>query len=488
MPLIRGRAGGSLHNKQSSQFGGCLSGRGAGATAVGDATVSKRTGGSMRLGLREAASVAFAASIAGLVWLPRVPSVVSAISVAILVCTLVVELARNQEKLSISTVDWLVMLFVAVRVFALWNEPQDLGGFDAVVSLVVSLAVFLSMALPGWDDRLARRVMATFVLSATAVAAVHWWLSRGYVAVAGSNAIYVELLARGINRNEFGQLLAVAVTVAFLFIRLSRRNGARRLFWAAILLFDLAFLVVLGSRASLVMGLFGLLADLIIERPQYAYWVVGVLACTAPLLPRLLTWIATMGTAAPETLRRGAALVQALMTGDASQIAVASAGRVPIWQAGLTSFASSPIWGVGQGGARSMMLQQVGTYSYAHSTLIILLAESGLVGATVYYACCLVLAGRLVRLLRQAHDSEKHIVVTLLACELTILITGVFAVTGLDKIAFMLLGLGTALVSRRKREKHGGNETGVSPADAEVSAKHSNRKSREAGAGPEEAM
>lgn len=447
---------------------------------MSDVGVSMRSGGSMRLGLREAASVAFAASIAGLVWLPRVPSVVSAISVAILVCTLVVELARNQEKLSISTVDWLVMLFVAVRVFALWNEPQDLGGFDAVVSLVVSLAVFLSMALPRWDDRLARRVMATFTLSATAVAAVHWWLSRGYTA-AGSAAIGLELTARGINRNEFGQLLAVAVTVAFLFIRLSRRNGARRLFWTAILVFDLAFLVALGSRASLFMGLFGLLANLIIERPQYAYWAVAVLACTAALLPRLLTWIATMGTAVPETLIRGAALVQALMTGDASQIAVASAGRVPIWQEGLASFASSPIWGVGQGGARSMMLQRVGIYAYAHSTLIILLAESGLVGAIVYYACCLVLAGRLIRLVREGHDSEKHIVATLLACELAILITGVFDVTGLDKIAFMLLGLGTALVSRRKGEKHGGNGAGVS-------AKHSSRKSRGAAAGPEEAM
>jgi O-antigen ligase len=378
------------------------------------------------------------------------------------------------------------MLFVAVRVFALWNEPQDLGGFDAVVSLVVSLAVFLSMALPRWDDRLARRVMATFVLSATAVAAVHWWLSRGYVAVAGSNAIYVELLARGINRNEFGQLLAVAATVAFLFIRLSRRNGARRLFWAAILLFDLAFLVVLGSRASLVMGLFGLLADLIIERPQYAYWVVGVLACTAALLPRLLTWIATMGTAAPETLRRGVALVQALMTGDASQIAVA-VGRVSFWQAGLASFASSPIWGVGDAGSRSMVLRWTGDYTYAHSTLIILLAESGLVGAIVYYACCLVLAGRLIRLVREGHDSEKHIVATLLACELAILITGVFAVTGLDKIAFMLLGLSTALVSRRKREKHEGNEVGASPTDAGMSAQHSNRKSCGATDGLEEA-
>lgn len=135
-----------------------------------------------------------------------------------------------------------------------------------------------------------------------------------------------------------------------------------------------------------------------------------------------------------------------------------------------------------------MMLQQVGTYSYAHSTLIILLAESGLVGATVYHACCLVLAGRLIRLLRQAHDSEKHIIVTLLACEVAIIVTGVFAVTGLDKIPFMLLGLGTALVSRRKGENHGGNGAGAPPTDAEVSAKHSNRKSRAVAAGPEEAM
>lgn len=488
MQVIHGATGASRNGGWHSPDSRHDLGTSLARTDVTGAIPGKRSSGSMHLDLREAASSVLVVSVAGLVWLPHVPSVISAVSVAILMCVLIVEFARNQEKLSISTVDWLIMLFVAVRVFSLWNEPQEIGGLDTVVSLVVSLAIFLSMALPRWDGPMARRVMATFTLSATAVAAVHWWLSRGYVAVAGSNAIYVELLARGINRNELGQLLAAAVILAFLFIRLSRRNGARRLFWAAILLFDLAFLVALGSRASLFMGLFGLLANLIIERPQYAYWAVAVLACTAALLPRLLTWIATMGTAAPETLIRGAALVQALMTGDASQIVVASAGRVPIWQEGLASFASSPIWGVGQGGARSMMLQQVGAYTYAHSTLIILLAESGLVGATVYYAGCLVLAGRLIRLLRQAHDSEKHIVVTLLACELTIIVTGVFAVTGLDKIPFMLLGLGTALVSRRKGENHGGNGAGASPTDAGVSARHRNRKSRTAGAGPGEAM
>jgi O-antigen ligase len=442
----------------------------------------RRSEGFMRLNLREVASVLLAASLAGLVWLPYVPSVTSAVFAAVLVYTLVVELTRNQEKLSFGTINWLVALFVAVRVLALWNEPQEIGGFEQVVSLVVSLVIFLSMALPQWRDGLARRVTATFILSATAAAAVHWWLSRGYVAASGSGAIGMELLARGINRNEFGQLLATAATLAFLFIRLHRHNLARRLIWATILVFDLAFLVELGSRASLAIAFVGLLLNLVIERPRYAYLSVAALACMVLLLPRFLSWIVALGTAAPETLRRGAALVQALMAGDANQIAGA-VGRASFWQAGLASFADSPIWGVGTGQSWSMVLQQTGYYTYAHSTLVILLAESGLVGAILYYAFCLTLASHLSRSVRQESNDERHIAATLLAYELAILAVGVFVDAGRDKNTFMLLGIGAALVSRRGHERHGSDSWEL---HARAGTRHGNNESCEATCGPKE--
>jgi hypothetical protein len=438
----------------------------------------------VRMSLRQVACVALVASVAGLVWLPRVPSVISAVFAVVLVCTLVVELVRSREKVVVGTVGWLITLFVAVRVLAVWNEPQELGGFDTILSLVISLAIFLSMALPQWDDRLARRVMTTFVLSATVVAVVHWWLARGYVAVAGSDALGVELASTGINRNDFGQLLATATILAFLLIRLSGHSRTRRLAWTTILVLDLALLVALGSRSSLALASIGFLLNLVIERPEYAYWGLAALACTTALLSRLLAWTTSLGTAAPETLRRGAALVQALMTGDASQIAV-EVGRVSYWRAGWASFVESPIWGVGEGTARSMVLQQTGDYTYAHSTLIILLAESGLVGATIYYVSCLILASRLSQSVRRASYGERHIAAALLAYEFAFLVTGAFAVTGLDKSTFILLGLGTALASQCNREKHSNSESMASPTNRRVRARHSNMRSHRAGADPE---
>jgi O-antigen ligase len=475
------------HTGQTRQGSIRLAGTGSAETRVPSAPVAKRSGGFMRLGLREIASAVLAASIAGLVWLPNVPSIASAVFASIVVCTLVVELVRGQEKLVIGTVGWLIALFVAVRVLALQNVPEEIAGLDGVVSLVVSLAIFLTMALPRWNDRLARRVMATFAFSASAVAAVHWFLSHDFLAVAGSDAIGMALAARGINRNDFGQLLATAATLALLFIRLSRHNGPRRLMWTGLLAFDLAFLVALGSRASLAMVLFALLANVIIERPQYAYWGLAVLAGTVALLPRLLAWIASLGTTAPETLRRGAVLVQALMAGDASQIAVA-AGRVSYWQAGLASFADSPVWGVGTGASWLTVLQQTGDYTYAHSTLFILLGESGLVGAFVYYAFCWILASRLSRSVRQESHEERHIAATMLAYEFAIVTMGVFVVAGLGKYVFMLLGLGTALASRRGDEKRWGKGMGVSPTDAKVSRRQLSMQSRGVRAGPERAM
>jgi O-antigen ligase len=343
----------------------------------------------------------------------------------------------------------LAILFTVLRLFALWDEPPELGGLDGVVSLLVSLVIFLSMAVPRWDKDLAQRVMAFLSLAASTAAGIFWWLSRGYSAIAGSDAIGTEFVAQGINRNDFGFVVASATVLAFMFARLSQHRPVRRLSWTVVAVFDLAFLVTLGSRTSLALALLGVVVDLVLERPHYAWWVAGVSTVLMALLPRWLAWIASMGAAAPETLRRGAALVIAFMSGDAGQMAIASAGRTPIWQAGLAAFVRSPIWGTGPGGLRSSVLQSTGSYDYAHSTLIMLLAESGLVGAILFYACCSVVVARLVRFLRQGGSTERHIAAVLLAYVLAVLLLSPFATTGLDKNAWMLLGLGASLGNRR---------------------------------------
>lgn len=409
----------------------------------------------MRLGdhsvyliLRKTVAVILAAVMAGLVWLPRVPAALSAVAATMLVSVLVVGLAQRQDRWHPELASVLAILFTVLRLFALWNEPPEIGGLEGIVSLLVSLVIFLSMAVPRWDKDLAQQVMASLSLAASTAAGIFWWLSRGYTAIAGSAAIGAELLAQGINRNDFGFVVASATVLAFMFVRLPQHRPVRRLSWTVVAVFDLAFLVTLGSRTSLALALLGVVLDLVIERPHYAWWVAGVSTVLVALLPRWSAWIASMGAAAPETLRRGAALVSALMSGDTGQLVVASAGRTPIWQAGLSAFARSPIWGVGAGGLRSLVLQSTGDYTYAHSTLITLLAESGFLGAILFYACCLVVVGRLVRFVRQGGGMERHVAAGLLAYVLAVLLLSPFATTGLDKNAWMLLGLGASLGNR----------------------------------------
>jgi hypothetical protein len=130
-----------------------------------------------------------------------------------------------------------------------------------------------------------------------------------------------------------------------------------------------------------------------------------------------------------------------------------------------------------------MVLQRTGYYTYAHSTLIILLAESGLVGAILYYVFCLVLASRLSALIRLGSHFERHIAATLLAYELAILIIGVFVDAGQDKNTFLLLGIGTALVSRTGHKRH---EWDSGERYAGTDTQHASNKSREATSGLKE--
>lgn len=207
--------------------------------AEGDC-VSLPRRGSVYSSARQTASIMLAVCIAGLVWLPRVPSVLSAVAARMLVSVLMVGLAQRQDRWHPGLASVLAILFTVLRLFALWDEPPELGGLDGVVSLLVSLVIFLSMAVPRWDKDLAQRVMSSLSLAASTAAGIFWWLSRGYTAVFGSAAIGAELLTQGINRNNLGFVVASATVLAFVFVRLSQHRPVRRLSWTVVAVFDLA--------------------------------------------------------------------------------------------------------------------------------------------------------------------------------------------------------------------------------------------------------
>lgn len=401
--------------------------------------------------LRQILTVALVIVIAGVVWLPHMPSVLAAAITAMLVIVLVIGLTQEQDSWFFSSASVFAVLFIILRLLALWDEPPALGGIDSIVSLLVSLAIFLSMAVPRWSRDLAQRAMAYLSLAGSAAAGTFWWLSRGYTAVLGSVGIGVEFSAQGINRNDFGFVVAVATVLAFMFTRLHQGRSVERLLWAVVGVFDLAFLAALGSRTSLALALIGVVVDLVLERPSHAWWIAGASITLVALVPQWWAWIMRMGYAVPETIKRGAALVQALTTGNASQIAIASAGRTTIWQAGLAAFARSPMWGIGPDGLRSAVLQSTGSYLYAHSTLITLLAESGLVSTIFFYASFLVVVVQLSYVMRHYHGAEWHMAAALEACTIAILLVSPFATTGLDKVAYTLLGLGVSLGSQHDR-------------------------------------
>lgn len=268
----------------------------------------------------------------------------------------------------------LLLAFLAVTCLSVlltgWSGGA-LQQFSEFAAIVVSFFL-LANALDSRERVVA--AMAVFTLSASVLALHGAGQAATGVGWTGAELVgdgRIQYLGIFSDPNDLGMLFVLCMPMAAYLGSRGGLMGLRRLFWWSLCLLLLYGVYLTHSRGALlsVIAMIGI-------------WVLvhrGVFAA---------------GTLA------GAALVGLLlMPSRVSEIDVqeeSALGRVEAWYEGLLMFQSSPVFGVGTG--------RFTEYHYltAHNSLVLVLAENGIVGLTVWLAFVGYCFWMMVRILR--HD------------------------------------------------------------------------------------
>lgn len=222
---------------------------------------------------------------------------------------------------------------------------------------VVLAFCVLSAALT--SPRRVRLVMATFTVCA-AVLSLHGIeqaeLGTGWTGVELSQGTRIQYVGIFNDPNDLGMLFVMCVPMA-LYLAYSGRSGMlRRAFW-----FTAAGVLVYGIYLTDSRGtLLALLAAL----GAYVWLRRGVVPA------------AVMGTAALAVLMLLPSRMQELDASEAS-----AAGRVEAWYEGIHMFAANPLFGVGPTNFADHNANLT-----AHNSFVLVLAETGIIGFTVWLA------------------------------------------------------------------------------------------------------
>ncbi|WAC63508.1 O-antigen ligase family protein [Pseudoxanthomonas sp. SL93] len=219
----------------------------------------------------------------------------------------------------------------------------------------VVLAYFLLCNATFTASRL-RIAMAVFCLCAT-VLAVHGIeqaaLGTGWTGMKLSQGTRIQYVGIFSDPNDLGMLFVICVPMAMYLAQLGGWLGLRRLFWwviAATLVYGIYLTDSRGTVLALL-AVFGI----------YLWRSRGLLVA------------GTLGAGALVVLMALPSRMQELEVGEESAM-----DRVYSWYEGMQMFKDNPIWGVGKG-AYTDIYQLT-----AHNSLVLVLAEMGIVGFTLW--------------------------------------------------------------------------------------------------------
>ncbi|MGY1425060.1 O-antigen ligase family protein [Lysobacter sp. A289] len=304
-----------------------------------------------------------------------------------MVAYLVLVLIRPQDYpavLESAGLPWQPIVLMMAALFWLFSARKSLAAPQYLLLLCFLLVLMLSKVVNGWTGgalvqltKFAPVVMA-FVLLANAVdtrervvavmavfavcagvLALHGIeQSRtgiGWTGVTMSQETRIQYVGIFNDPNDLGMLFVMCLPMSVYLSQRGGLMGLRRLFWlvvAGVLLYGIYLTDSRGTMLSLVV----LLGVYVWQR-------------------RGLVTAGVLGSAALTVLMLLPSRMQELDVGEAS-----AQGRVESWYQGLQMFISSPLLGIGADGYSDM-------YNLtAHNSFVLVLAETGIIGFTIWLA------------------------------------------------------------------------------------------------------
>lgn len=269
---------------------------------------------------------------------------------------------------------------------------RDLQQFETRTITNVQLVVFVLLCWQVLEsERALTMVLVGFVAGCLGAVADVW---RAYLAgEAIGDQMYeggTRFAADSFDPNDMGVTLAIGIPMAA-YLALAGGRRARLLVLGYIPLGASAILLS-GSRGSTVTGAVAILGVLIwlTRRSRAAFVLAGVLVVAG----LVVAW----HVVPEETWARILTLREQITVGGTA------GDRVQVWRAGLAVFAHHPLVGVGAGGFPAAVFPALGILIQAHSTLLSIAAELGLVGLGLWGGA---IAAILLGLLRTGGDQRR---------------------------------------------------------------------------------
>lgn len=300
------------------------------------------------------------------------------------------------------------------------------GALTTFLDLLPSLIAMVLIAQAAHSPRNLYRMMWVIALAAV-VLTIHGIeqvkLGQGWTGMPTVQDGRIQYVGIFSDPNDLAMLFIMSIPMVMLMGGRGGALGLRRLFWWAV-------------AATLVYGVY-------LTNSRGAFLAVMAMAGLWLWLRRGLIIAGTVGAAGVAGLMMLPTRMHELDAGESSAY-----GRIEAWYDGIQMFVGSPVFGVGVGNFTQH------TYLTAHNSFVLVLAETGLVGYTVWLAmvvCCFLMPIMVLRLPAVVEDpehqrlwiEERRMAMTLLVAMVGFFVCAFFLSRSYVVLLYILLGLVT---------------------------------------------
>ncbi|HRN61601.1 MAG TPA: O-antigen ligase family protein [Luteimonas sp.] len=317
-------------------------------------------------------------------------------------------------------------LFILIGMFSVAVNGWVGGALQVFLDFLPALLALIVISQAAYTPKNCLRIMVVIVLSAV-VLTVHGIeqveLGEGWTGMPTVQDGRIQYVGIFSDPNDLAMLFVMAIPMALLLSGRGGMLGLRRLFWWA-------------AALILVYGVY--LTD-----SRGAFLAVMAMAGVWLWLKRGLLIAGTLGAAGMAVLMMLPTRMQELDAGESSAF-----GRIETWYDGIQMFISYPIFGVGVNNFTEH------TYLTAHNSFVLVLAETGIVGYTVWLAMvvyCFMMPIMVLRLPEDLDDAEhqplwtaeRKMAMTLLIAQVGFYACAFFLSRSYVILLYILLGLVT---------------------------------------------
>ncbi len=320
----------------------------------------------------------------------------------------------------------LFAVFIVIGMFTVAVNGWIGGALPRFLEFLPALLALTLVAQAGYSTRNCYRIMWVISLSAM-VLTIHGIeqvkLGEGWTGMPTVQDGRIQYVGIFSDPNDLAMLFVMAIPMTLLMAGRGGLLGLRRLFWWTV-------------AATLLYGVY--LTD-----SRGAFLAVMAMAGIWLWLRRGLLVAGTLGAAGMAVLMMLPTRMQELDAGESSAY-----GRIETWYDGIQMFIANPVFGVGVGNFTEH------TWLTAHNSFVLVLAETGIVGYTVWLAMvvyCFLMPIMVLRLPATMEDpghqqlwiEERRMAMTLLVSLVGFFACAFFLSRSYVILLYILLGLVT---------------------------------------------